>query len=126
MISLSTGPLRNSIWAVARSASACLQIGSALFSVGAVLHALLVSLMAQVVELRIGVASGVHLSGGIERGDGVTLFHARAVGDNVGQRHLTVVAGNLRHHDLSGMDCLNYASNTNFALDLWGLRQTRA
>ena len=73
--------------------------------------------MAEIVELGVGVAGGVHLGGGIEAGDRIALFGVRAVGDDVGERHLIELSGNLRHQDLSGVDRLYYAGNPNFALD---------
>ena len=51
-----------------------LQIGVALFGVGAVLGALLIGLVAQIVELGAGVAGFVDLVGGIEGSDGIALF----------------------------------------------------
>ena len=92
-----------------------LQVGGAVFAVGAILDAFLVGLMAEVVEFGLRVAGGVHLGGGVEAGDGVAGLDLSPVGDDVGEGHAAVISGNLGHEHLGGVDGLNDTGDADFA-----------
>ena len=93
------------------------QIGGPFFGIRPVLGALLVGLVAEIVKLGVGVSCGVHLGSGVEAGDRVARPHLRAILDDMGERHLIVLTGNLRHQNLSGVHCLYYTGNTNLVSD---------
>ena len=92
------------------------QIGGALLGVGAILRALLLHLVAEVVVLGLGIADDVGLLGGIEERDDVAFFDLRPVGDELGQREGSALTPDLRHQDLRGVHRFHHAGEPHFAL----------
>jgi hypothetical protein len=91
------------------------KIGNTLFGVGVVLRELLFHLMAEVLELGLGVAGVIDLLGGVEGGDQITFLDAGAVGDELGECHPIVLAVDLGDQNFGGVDGLDGAGDAHFA-----------
>ena len=94
-ISASSGPLRNSSSALARSASAACK-SEARFSASARFCAALLDLVAEVVELGLGVAGVVEFLGAVEFGEQVAFLHADSARDDLGERDAATLIAELR------------------------------
>jgi hypothetical protein len=97
------------------------EVGDALFGIGAILGAFLFHLMAEVVELGLGVAGLIDLLGAVEDGDEVAILDFGAIGDEFGEGHGAALAPDLRDEDLGGADGFDDAGDADFAFGAGGV-----
>jgi len=82
---------------------------------GAILGCLLFDLMAEVIELGLGVAGLIDLLGGVEDGDEVAGVHFGPIGDELREGHGAALAEDLGDEDLGRMDGFDDAGDADFA-----------
>jgi hypothetical protein len=97
------------------------EVRGTLFGVGAILGALLFDLMAEIVELGLGVAGKIDLLGAIEDGDEVALANFRSLGDEFGEGHGAALTPDLGDEDFGGADGFDGAGEADLALEARGI-----
>ena len=97
------------------------EVGDALFGVGAILSCLLLDLVAEVIELGLGVAGLVDLLGGVEDGDEVARVYFGPVGDELREGHGAALAEDLGHENLGGVHGFDDAGDADFAFYAGGI-----
>ena len=97
------------------------EVRGTLFGVGAILGALLFHLMAQVVELGLGIAGEIDLLSTIEDGDEIALADFGSVGDEFGEGHRSALTPDLGDEDFGGTDGFDGAGEADLAFEARGI-----
>jgi hypothetical protein len=98
------------------------KVRGTLFGVGAILGALLFDLMAEIVELGLGVAGKIDLLSAIENSDEVALADFGSVGDEFGEGHGAALTPDLGDEDFGGADGFDGAGDADLAFEARGIR----
>jgi hypothetical protein len=97
------------------------EVRGTLFGVGAILGALLFDLMAEIVELGLGVASKIDLLSAIEDSHEVAQADFGPVGDEFGEGHGAALTPDLGNEDFGGVDGFDGAGDADLAFDARGI-----